>query len=56
VDFKSYEEYSPVPYTFSVPLFYRILEAVGIVSDVDQFTNDKELWGFDKVNNISASP
>lgn len=56
VNFESYEEYQPTPYIFSLPIVYRVFEAVGIVSDLDVFLDDIEAWGFGKVNNVPATP
>lgn len=52
VNFSSYEEYQPIPYVFSMPIVFRIFEAAGIVSNVQDFINDTEAWGFNKIKNI----
>lgn len=56
VNFGSYEEYQPVPDIFSLPIVFRVFEAVGIVSDPDEFLDDIEAWGFNKVNNVPTTP
>lgn len=56
IKFDSFEEYQLVPYIFSMPIIYRIFEAVGIVSDVDDLVSDTEAWGFSKVNHVPIPP
>ena len=50
VDFKCPEQYTPIPYLFSSPIFYRVLLSVGIISCIEEFSGDTELFGFDKLN------
>jgi len=56
VNYESSEEYPSVPFSFSLPIVYRIFEAVGIVSNTEDFMSDIESWGFSKVNNIPVNP
>lgn len=56
VDFTSQTEYQPIPYLYSIPIFYHIYQSVGIVSSLDDFTEDAEAWGFNKINHVSDIP
>ncbi|MFM5509805.1 helix-turn-helix domain-containing protein [Aeromonas rivipollensis] len=55
INFDSNEDYQPAPYTFSIPIVYQVFKAAGIVSNINDFFDDTEAWGFSKVNNILSN-
>ena len=50
------ETYQPIPYCFASPVIYMVFSSVGLVSDVDTFLKDTDLWGFDKVKMNFSKP
>lgn len=52
-DYADHDEQLKRQFQFSSPVVYRILNSVGLFSDVDTFASDIESWGFEKVHNVT---
>jgi hypothetical protein len=54
-EYETEDKREVAPYFISLVIVLRLFEAVGIVSNLEDVTNDMEMWGFDKVKNIPRS-
>ena len=50
VNIKCADEYSAVPFVFSLPVIYRVLQSVGIINGFDDIKGDTDLFGFHNIN------
>jgi hypothetical protein len=50
VNIKCADEYSALPFVFSLPVIYRVLQSVGIINSYDDIKGDTDIFGFHNIN------